>query len=143
LRLGRLLSDGLTDLRQICEQRPGALVQPAFSPGGDLCFAADWNDWWNLYLIHAAQLEIPAPLCDAQPLLAMEAELCAPQWQFGQHQYDFVDDDCLLLSINRECLWTLALLDRRSGHLTPLHSDLGSLESVFHRQGSALYCAAP
>lgn len=143
LRIGRLQADGLTDLRRVCEERPGALMQPSFSPGGDLCFAADWNDWWNLYLVHAAQLEIPAPLCDAKPLLPMEAELCAPQWQFGQHLYDFVDDNRLLLSINRECLWTLALLDRDSGQLTPLHSGLGGLESVFHHQGNALYCAAP
>ena len=148
LRLGRLVEGEVMDLRRICPDEPGALMHPSFSPQGDLYFAADWNDWWNLYRIDGNRLTASAPLASVQldsatAVLPMEAELCMPQWQFSQHQYDFVDADRLLLSINRDCRWTLALLDRRSGQLTPLHSDLGGLENVFYHQGSAIYTASP
>jgi len=143
LRIGRLDRQELADLRQICPDQPGALMHPSFSPQGDLYFAADWNDWWNLYRIDGSRLSAAVPLEGTDAVLPQEAEMCMPQWQFGQHQYDFVDADRLLVSINRDCRWTLALLDRPSGQLTPLHRDLGGLENVFHHQGRAIYMAAP
>lgn len=143
LRVGRLDGEELTDLRRICPDQPGALMHPSFSPQGDLYFAADWNDWWNLYYIEGSRLTASASLESASAVLPIEAELCMPQWQFGQHLYDFVDAGRMLLSINRDCRWTLALLERSSGQLTPLHSDLGGLENVFHHQGSAIYTASP
>ena len=81
IQLGAFAADGtLRDLRQVCPERPGALVQPAFSPTGELHFLADWNDWWNLYRLPAGQADTAV---DA--LLPVDAELCGPQWQFGQH----------------------------------------------------------
>ncbi|MES2624699.1 MAG: prolyl oligopeptidase family serine peptidase [Pseudomonadota bacterium] len=141
--LGTFDADGkLQQLNSILAGRPGAIEQPAFSPQGDLYFIADWTDWWNLYRIDNSRLTT-ATHSDAYAVLAIDAELCSAQWQFGQHQYDFVDADTLLLSLNRNCVWQLATLNVQTRQLTILCDQLGRLEHVFSQSGNAVFYAAP
>ncbi|MEX2366308.1 MAG: prolyl oligopeptidase family serine peptidase, partial [Pseudohongiellaceae bacterium] len=129
----------LTGLRLIKQETPGSLVQPQFNARGDLYFIADWSNWWNLYRVSARALQAD---CRAEPLLPVAAEFCPPQWQIGQHHYDFFDDRHLLVSVNRECFWELALLDQKNGEMTPLQSGLGLLENVFCQAGGVFFVAA-
>ncbi|MDO8271318.1 MAG: prolyl oligopeptidase family serine peptidase [Gammaproteobacteria bacterium] len=140
IRVGELDEHGrLKALRQVCPDRPGALVQPSFGPGGELYFIADWSDWWNLYRVSA---DVQGTLGAATAVLPVAAEMCAPQWQLGQHSYDFDGQDCILLALNRDCQWELARLDMHTQHLSILQSGLGLLENVFCQDGKALFYAA-
>lgn len=140
IRVGELDEHGrLKSLRQVCPDRPGALVQPSFGPGGELYFIADWSDWWNLYRVSVTGQGTPGP---ATALLQVAAEMCGPQWQLGQHSYDFDGADGILLALNRDCQWELARLDLHEPRLDTLQSRLGILENVFCQRGKALFYAA-
>lgn len=140
IRVGELDEHGrLKSLRQVCPDRPGALVQPSFGPGGELYFIADWSDWWNLYRVSVTGQGTPGP---ATALLQVAAEMCGPQWQLGQHSYDFDGADGILLALNQDCQWELARLDLHEQRLDILQSGLGILENVFCQSGKALFYAA-
>ncbi|MES3008279.1 MAG: prolyl oligopeptidase family serine peptidase [Pseudomonadota bacterium] len=128
--------------RSVCPEQPGALQQPRFSPQGDLTFIADWNDWWNLYRISAAALQQADSLSTAEALFPMEAELCGPQWQLGAHSYAHTGEDAIVLGMQRDCRWHLALLDLRNNTLQMLHENLGLLENIYWHNGRALYWAS-
>lgn len=128
----------LQDLRQICADRPGALVQPAFSPNGDLFFLADWSDWWNLY--HIGQHPgVDIANAVPEPVMSVAAELCSPQWQLGQHSYDFVDAASVVLSLGRAGVWDLVLWDIDARRQTTLQSGYGVLENVFWHAGKVVF----
>lgn len=139
IRLGDMDVDGrLHNLRSVCPNQPGALVQPTFSPQGDLYFIADWTDWWNLYRIAADKLD-NLDLNSAEPVFTIDAEMCGPQWQFGNHSYDYVEHDEIVLSLHRDGLWQLRLLNLVDGSSTILIDELGLLEHVFYRHGEAIF----
>lgn len=143
IRVAELAVDGsLRNYQQICPERPGSLLQPVFSPAGDLFFIADWSDWWHLYRVSAQSLNGPEAAHEAEHLLSAEAEICGPQWQSGQHSYDFVDADTVLLGLNRHCSWELTLLDLRSGNTSLLHSGFGQLENLCCQDGRGFFLGA-
>ena len=56
-----------------------SVVQPRWSPAGELHWISDRTGWWNIYR-------------DGQPLQPMEAEFADPDWVFGNSNYDFLPD---------------------------------------------------
>lgn len=143
IQLGALTAKGeLYHLRQVCPDRPGALLQPRFSPQGELYFLADWSNWWNLYRIDAEALKTSANLNAAVAVTQLEAELCGPQWQVGQRSYDFGVDGSLLFGYSHNCRWTLASLDVATGSLRRLGENFASLENICHQQGCVVFQAA-
>lgn len=61
-----------------------SVLQPAWSPDGVLHWASDASGWWNLYAERAGGAG------GARSLAALEAEMCVPQWVFGQSSYTFL-----------------------------------------------------
>lgn len=135
-------SGNITQHRELAQPWPASVLQPRFSPDNELCLLADWHDWWNLYRVNGLQSAEDTPLT-ATAILPIEAECCSPPWQLGDHDYDFVDNERILVSINRNCFWELALLNRGSGHLQTLDKGLGRLSHLFHHRGRAVYRAGP
>jgi dipeptidyl aminopeptidase/acylaminoacyl peptidase len=64
------------------------ISQPRWSPGGRLHFAAEPDSWMNLFRL--------GPDGQAEPVLRMDAEFAEPEWQFGNHTYDFLADGSIL-----------------------------------------------
>jgi dipeptidyl aminopeptidase/acylaminoacyl peptidase len=64
------------------------ISQPRWSPGGRLHFAAEPDSWMNLFRLGADG--------HAEPVLRMDAEFAEPEWQFGNHTYDFLADGSIL-----------------------------------------------
>ena len=60
-----------------------SVLQPLWSPSGELHFASDRNGWWNLYRRRNGAV---------QPVLEMQAEFARPQWVFDPAAYGFLDD---------------------------------------------------
>src|SRR5215213_690777 len=72
---------GVGNVRLIAGGPDEALFQPQWSPDGDLYFISDrGSGWWNLYREQHGQIE---------PVLPMDAEFGAPQWNFGMSTYAF------------------------------------------------------
>ena len=71
-----------------------AIVQPEWSPAGDLHFVSDRSGWWNLYrLAEGPRLDALAP---------MEAEFADPAWIFGRSSYGFRPDGSVVAIARRD-----------------------------------------
>jgi dipeptidyl aminopeptidase/acylaminoacyl peptidase len=82
---GELDRDGhLTASRKIAGGDSESVLQPEWSPAGDLYFISDRSNWWNLY---RARGEGDEPVCQKA------AEFGAPQWVFGMRFYAFAGPD--------------------------------------------------
>ena len=60
-----------------------SVLQPLWSPAGELYFVSDRNGWWNLYRWRDGEI---------RPVLEMEAEFARPQWVFDPASYGFLDE---------------------------------------------------
>ncbi|TME10212.1 MAG: S9 family peptidase [Chloroflexi bacterium] len=88
LRLATIGADGsLGEPRTIAGSRTDWISQPRWSPEGVLHFAAEPTDWMNLYRYVDGK---------ALPISNVEAELVAPDWQFGYRTYTFLDGGDIL-----------------------------------------------
>ncbi|HEV2028989.1 MAG TPA: prolyl oligopeptidase family serine peptidase [Candidatus Dormibacteraeota bacterium] len=85
LWVGELDRDGhVTASRMIAGGASESVLQPEWSPAGELYFISDRSDWWNLY---RARGEGDEPVC------RRAAEFGAPQWVFGMRFYSFAGPD--------------------------------------------------
>ncbi len=67
-----------------------SLLQPEWSPSGDLFVISDRSQWWNLYRVD--HLDDPADAPVLTPLHPVEAEVGQPAWVFGQSRYVLAAD---------------------------------------------------
>lgn len=85
LWIGELDREGhVTSSRKIAGGETESVLQPEWSPTGELYFVSDRSDWWNLY---RARGEGDEPVCKKA------AEFGAPQWVFGMRFYAFAGPD--------------------------------------------------
>jgi dipeptidyl aminopeptidase/acylaminoacyl peptidase len=82
LWVGELDADGhVTSSRKIAGGENESILQPEWSPSGQLYFISDRSDWWNLYRARGEGDE---------PVYPRAAEFGSPQWVFGMRFYAFV-----------------------------------------------------
>jgi dipeptidyl aminopeptidase/acylaminoacyl peptidase len=98
-----------------------SIVQPAWSPDGELYFVSDQSGWWNLYRFDV----------DGQkPVCPMSAEFAGPAWSFGGRWYGFLGAETILVCFTEAGRWHLARIEIASGRLTRLplpYTELGGL----------------
>jgi len=66
--------------------------QPRWSPDGVLHFVAEPENWMNLFRL--------PPDGGHECVLQMDAEFAEPEWQFGNHTYDFLLDGTVLAVVH-------------------------------------------
>jgi dipeptidyl aminopeptidase/acylaminoacyl peptidase len=89
LLLAAVADDGsLGTSRVVAGSAHERISQPRWSPRGVLHFAAEPDSWMNLFRL--------GPGRAAEPVLPMDAEFAEPEWQFGNHTYDFLADGSIL-----------------------------------------------
>lgn len=122
LWVGELDADGrVKSSRKIAGGRTESVLQPEWSPLGELYFISDRNDWWNIY---RARGEGDEPVCRRQ------AEFGGPQWAFGQRFFDFAGPDeivCISSDANGS---KLGVIDLNSGHLQTFELLYSSLSGI-------------
>ncbi|MGE0706366.1 MAG: TolB family protein, partial [Vicinamibacterales bacterium] len=103
LHVATIRADGvLAGLEQVAGSPSESIVQPGWSPDGDLHFVSDRSGWWNLYRFLNGQVEA---------LLPMDAEFAGPAWTFGNSTWAFLDSSRMVVAFGRDGLWHLATLD--------------------------------
>ena len=85
-----------------------SIVQPAWSPDGQLYFVSDRTGWWNLYRLAD---DGPVPVCP------MSAEFAGPAWAFGLRWYDFLSANAILACFSEGGRWRLARIETATGRL--------------------------
>lgn len=107
--VGELDRDGrVRSSRKIAGGKDEAVLQPEWSPLGELYFVSDRNNWWNLYRARGEGDE---------PVAHREAEFGAPQWVFGQRFFDFSGPDEIVCIYAEPTGTKLAVIDLNSGRL--------------------------
>ena len=86
-----------------------SVLQPLWSPEGELYFVSDRNGWWNLYRWRDGEV---------QPVLEMEAEFARPQWVFDPASYGFLDGGRIACSYVERGVWGIGIIDAGTGVLT-------------------------
>jgi dipeptidyl aminopeptidase/acylaminoacyl peptidase len=106
-------ADGLLDApRKVAGGPAESIMEPRWSPRGELCFISDRTGFWNLYRCAAA-----GDGARIEALCPMDAEIGGPAWVFGGSHYTFVAGNRILLACTRRGFWRLAILD--DGARTP------------------------
>jgi dipeptidyl aminopeptidase/acylaminoacyl peptidase len=88
-----------------------SVLDPLWSPDGDLHFVADTNGWWNLYVERRGQIET---VCQT------DGEFAQAFWVFGLSQYAFLADGRIVCAITKAAQERLHILDPKAHTLTPL-----------------------
>jgi dipeptidyl aminopeptidase/acylaminoacyl peptidase len=126
LRVARVLKEGgLAESELVAGGPAESVVQPLWSPHGELYFISDRSGWWNLYRHRHRSVEAICP---------KEAEFAGPHWVFGLSSYGFDSARSLLATYTeggRSCLArvdlrTLSLEELRTPYTTILNVKVGA-----------------
>ena len=132
--VGEIDAEGrLHSRRKVAGGTDESVLQPEWSPSGELYFVSDRSDWWNLYRAHR---EGDEPVC------RRAAEFGAPQWQFGHRWYDFRGPDEIVCVYNEPSGSKLGRLDLNSGRLQQVQLLYTNLHSVQASGSKAAMIAA-
>lgn len=134
LWVGQLDRDGhVTASRKIAGNARESILQPEWSPSGELYFLSDRSDWWNLY---RARGEGDEPLCPRS------AEFGAPQWVFGMRFYAFAGPDEIVCLYSEPGGTKLGRIDTNAGQMQQVALLYTSLNNVQASEGKVALFAA-
>ncbi len=100
-----------------------SILQPEWSPEGELYFISDRSNWWNLY---RARGEGDEPICPRS------AEFGAPQWVFGMRFYAFTGPDEIVCLYSEPWGTRLGRIDLSTGavrHVELIYSGLSGIQT--------------
>jgi dipeptidyl aminopeptidase/acylaminoacyl peptidase len=125
----------VTSSRKIAGGPNESVLQPEWSPTGELYFVSDRSDWWNLY---RARGEGDEPICPRA------AEFGAPQWVLGMRFYAFTGPDEIVCLFSEPGGTKLGRIDLNTGtmkHVELIYSSLNSVQASGRKV--ALFAASP
>ncbi len=136
LWVGELDAEGrTTSARKVAGGSSESIYQPEWSPGGELYFVSDRNDWWNLYRVRGDGDE---------PVCRRAAEFGAPQWGFGMTSYSFLGATDIVCVYSEAGGSKLGQIDTAKGTLKQIELLYTTLSGVAVSGGwVALIAASP
>ena len=87
-----------------------SVVQPEWSPTGELFFFSDRTGWANIYRCHDGHIE---------PVKEMEAEFARANWWVGMCSFGFDSPGSLICSYAQRGSWILARISIDGKRLEP------------------------
>jgi dipeptidyl aminopeptidase/acylaminoacyl peptidase len=128
LWVGELDPDGqVMSSQKIAGGDSESILQPEWSPAGELYFVSDRSDWWNLYRTRGEGDE---------PLGPRAAEFGAPQWAFGMRFYAFAGPDEIVCLYSEPGGTKLGRIDVSSGTMQQVdlfYSNLSGVQANGHK----------
>ncbi|HEY4914732.1 MAG TPA: prolyl oligopeptidase family serine peptidase [Candidatus Dormibacteraeota bacterium] len=110
-----------TSSRKVAGGESESVLQPEWSPHGELYFVSDRSGWWNLY---RARGEVHEPLCPRP------AEFGAPQWVFGMRFYAFTSSEEMICLYSEPGGTKLGRIDLGAGSMHQVELLYTSLHNV-------------
>jgi dipeptidyl aminopeptidase/acylaminoacyl peptidase len=110
-----------TSSRKVAGGESESVLQPEWSPHGELYFVSDRSGWWNLY---RARGEGHEPLCPRP------AEFGAPQWVFGMRFYAFTSSEEMICLYSEPGGTKLGRIDLGAGSMHQVELLYTSLHNV-------------
>jgi dipeptidyl aminopeptidase/acylaminoacyl peptidase len=124
----------VTSSRKVAGGESESILQPEWSPSGELYFISDRSDWWNLY---RAWGDGDEPVC------SRAAEFGGPQWYFGMRFYAFAGPDEIACLYSEHGGTRLGRIDLNAGTMQPvdlIYSGLNCLQT--NGRKAALFAAS-
>ena len=138
LHLASLDAEGrLGEIRAVAGGADESVLQPVWSPDGELHFVSDRSGWWNLYRWRNGEV---------QPVLEMQAEFARPQWVFDPAAYGFLDDGRIACSYVERGVWNIGVIGPKGSGITRLdlpYSEMGRGELRASGQRVVFTAGAP
>ena len=137
LWVGELNRGGqITSSKKMAGGETESILQPEWSPSGELYFISDRSNWWNLY---RARGEGDQPVCPRA------AEFGAPHWSFGMRFYAFAGPDEIVCLYFERSAGKLGRIDLNTGSMRQvelIYTSLTSLQTDGTKR-AALFAGAP
>lgn len=134
LRTATLDADGsLGDARYVAGGVSEAILQPEWSPAGELFFASDRSGWWNLYAWNGE---------DIRPVCLGAVEMGVPQWVLGGSTYAFGSPGELFTLCGRNEQWTILRVDTDTCETNPVTIPFTHLRDLEWSEGRLVTQAA-
>ena len=131
LRLAPFNDDGSVGEAALVIGGPGeSIVQPEFSPAGQLYFASDQTDWWNLYRLRDGKIE---------QITNLDAEFAEPLWAPGRPAYGFAGANQIICTYTQNGIWRLAKIDTDTGRAETIETTYNSISCVRVSNGQAAF----
>lgn len=113
-----------------------SIFQPQWSPSGEIFYASDRSNWWNLYQFIDGKKDIS--------LAPVERECGLPLWQFGMSTWGFLNDSEILAAYVDQGIWSLYKLNLQTGSNKSIKSNYNNFShlATHPRTGRALVVAA-
>ncbi len=111
----------VTSTSKVAGTTSESVLQPEWSPAGELYFLSDRSGWWNLY---RSSGEGDEPLCPRS------AEFGAPQWVFGMRFYAFAGPREIVCLYYEPGGTKLGRIDLDAGTMQPVELLYTSLNNV-------------
>ncbi len=106
-------SGALTGLTRHNSGEGESVIDPRWSPQGQLYAISDRDNWWRIYRVNGQQFTPVGGALD-------QAEIGGPAWGIGQHYYHFLPDGTIAAIVNRGGPRYAAILDPEKRTVTPL-----------------------
>lgn len=113
-----------------------SVLQPSWSPGGDLYFLSDRSGWWNLYRSRDRGV---------QPVITAEVDMAAAPWELGYTTYAFLPRGRIAVLLHTGPRSRLAIHDPYTGHLREVPLPYTSIKPYLaaHQDQLALIGSTP
>jgi len=109
-----------------------SVVQPVWSPGGELLFISDRSGWWNLYRPTTGK---------PKPVVQVEAEFAGPMWRLRPASYAFTGPGQIVCTYSRRGISRLARIDLDREALEDIDTPFNAIGSVRVAGGAAWFIA--
>lgn len=117
-----------------------ALVQPEWSPSGELYVVCDRDEWWNVHRVVEASGSADGHAADLMPVHRVEAEVGAPAWVFGRDRYLLGEDGSVVFTHGAQHGAHLVVVDP-GGRATDRRCPFAGLEPL-RRDGDRIVALA-
>jgi dipeptidyl aminopeptidase/acylaminoacyl peptidase len=122
LFVGDMDQDGVVrNRRQVAGGDGSSVVQPEWTPGGDLIFVDDRTGWWNFYRYRDGQVD---------HLLDMEAEFGRPLWAVGATTYAVVSNERVICAYTQNGFWAIGDLNLATGEFIRVPTPYTEITSI-------------
>ena len=139
LLVGELSRDGqIHQIQHIAGGTQQAILQPEWSPAGELYFSADSSGWWNIYRWNGTEIHT----LSKNPVSNTMAEYGQPLWVLGMSNYGFLDRQHLFVSLREQGQCGVAIIDVVSGTQTRLPNYYSSVDYVFSANQQVVFVAS-
>lgn len=114
--------------RKVAGEQGESVIEPVWSPSGELFYVSDQSNWWNIYRLKGGKAVSVCP---------MDAEFGGPSWALGMSDYDFLDANTLVATYTQNGRRYLVTIDVESGTMTGIDNGYTAYSSV-HSNGSKM-----